>query len=117
MADINLIRHAVLRTEYAAMKRECLAFGLLLEHWLDLSLKRYNPDQPRVPAGQTGGGQWAAGELVLAGTIVPICIPTGTARFTDEYGNKSWTAIFECFDGRTFRRSGTGNGPRGVVLQ
>jgi hypothetical protein len=24
-------------------------------------LSRYNPDQPRVPAGQSGGGQWAGG--------------------------------------------------------
>jgi hypothetical protein len=26
------------------------------------SLEKYGPDQPRVPAGQTGGGQWTNGD-------------------------------------------------------
>ncbi|SEL99783.1 hypothetical protein SAMN04515666_106398 [Bosea lupini] len=30
----------------------------LLRHEL---ARKYNPDQPRVPAGNTGGGQWTSG--------------------------------------------------------
>jgi hypothetical protein len=26
--------------------------------WLKLALKQFNPNQPRVPAGQREGGQW-----------------------------------------------------------
>ncbi len=61
MTDIQLIRRAVLRKEIAALKAECLAFdaGLRaarLALWL-----RFDPDQPRVPAGSPDGGQWTSG--------------------------------------------------------
>lgn len=29
------------------------------------TLKRYDPNQPRIPAGQSGGGQWTGGSGVL----------------------------------------------------
>ena len=48
----------------AALTSEYFALALLraeLEQW------RYNPDQPRVPAGQTGGGQWSGRESTGAG--------------------------------------------------
>jgi hypothetical protein len=61
MTDIQLMRRAVLRKEIAALKAECLAFdaGLRaarLALWL-----RFDPDQPRVPAGSPDGGQWTSG--------------------------------------------------------
>lgn len=30
---------------------------------LALSLKQYDPDQPRVPAGNDGGGRWTSGNI------------------------------------------------------
>jgi len=61
MTDISSIRRARLAQEIAALKAECLAFdaGLRaarLALWL-----RYDPDQPRVPAGSPDGGQWTGG--------------------------------------------------------
>ena len=37
--------------------------------------EKYDPGQPRVPAGQSEGGQWA---------------PTGKVRFTDPYQARAW---------------------------
>ena len=61
MTDISSIRRAILAKDIAALKAECLAFdaGLRaarLALWL-----RYDPDQPRVPAGSADGGQWTSG--------------------------------------------------------
>jgi hypothetical protein len=61
MTDIRSIRRAILAKDIAALKAECLAFdaGLRaarLALWL-----RYDPDQPRVPAGSPDGGQWTSG--------------------------------------------------------
>ncbi|MBL8568732.1 MAG: hypothetical protein JNK84_06565 [Phreatobacter sp.] len=60
MTDIESIRRAALRKEIAALKAECLAFdagirAARLALWL-----RYDPDQPRVPAGSADGGQWTS---------------------------------------------------------
>lgn len=38
--------------------------------------KAYNPDQPRVPAGQPGGGEWGTGE---GSTLLPLAPATGDA--------------------------------------
>lgn len=38
-------------------------YALFLKHWYRAEFRKYNPDQPRVPAGQTGGGQWVGGSL------------------------------------------------------
>lgn len=61
MTDISSIRRARLEQDIATLKAECLAFdaGLRaarLALWL-----RYDPDQPRVPAGSPDGGQWTGG--------------------------------------------------------
>jgi hypothetical protein len=65
------------RTEIAAIRRDCEALKRDLqkvgEEWLTLvkaklrmELKKYNPDQPRVPAGNTDGGQWTSGEIGIS---------------------------------------------------
>jgi len=38
-------------------KRAAVGYGPLENGGNDLS-RKYRPDQPRIPAGQTGGGQW-----------------------------------------------------------
>jgi hypothetical protein len=38
---------------------EALRFGA---HYIDALEKRYNPDQPRVPAGHPDGGEWTSGD-------------------------------------------------------
>jgi len=46
--------------DVGAAPRELMK-GLGLDPWpLDALSKDYDPDQPRVPAGQTGGGQWTS---------------------------------------------------------
>jgi hypothetical protein len=63
-ASIDTLVLARLRCEVAAL-RVSLAFRRLA-----LALKRYNADQPRVPAGNPDGGQWTdggAGRILLAG--------------------------------------------------
>jgi len=42
--------------------------------------KRYNPDQPRVPAGQTGGGRWTSGGDA-GGTPVESKGPSAVASY------------------------------------
>jgi hypothetical protein len=61
MTDPVTIRRVILAKEIAMAKAECLAFdaGLRaarLALWL-----RYDPDQPRAPAGSPDGGQWTSG--------------------------------------------------------
>src|SRR4029077_19752844 len=75
--DESLRRHraelAAMRGELEAMKRdlhkageECLA---LVKAELRAALaKKYNPDQPRVPAGDRDGGQWTDGSGVRSET-------------------------------------------------
>jgi len=69
------------RTEIAAIRRDldALARGVrmlaeelpaLVMAELQSELKRYSPDQPRVPKGNHGGGQWTSGSK--AGDDVPV---------------------------------------------
>lgn len=94
---------------------------------------KYNPNQPRVPAGNPDGGQWTqvgsgAGEgLSLSRWLSPqertqlvevirVCIISGVARLTDEEDRKTYSAIYDCFGGRTVRLRGAGHSPPGLVL-
>lgn len=43
-----------------------------------LSLGKYNPDQPRAPGGQSGGGQWTLGDS--GGAERPMSVTSGSAR-------------------------------------
>jgi hypothetical protein len=81
MTDMRSIRRAILNREIAALKAECLAFDAALRQarlglWL-----RYDPDQPRVPAGSADGGQWTSGG---GGGGVGAADPSGSAG--DEAG-------------------------------
>jgi len=46
----------------AGVTPRTLMKGLGLDPWPLDALGVYNPDQPRVPAGQTGGGEWTSEE-------------------------------------------------------
>jgi hypothetical protein len=89
--------------------------------WTGRIENKYNPEQPRVPAGNSDGGQWTAiggtagAAVQLAGTVIPICIPIAISLSTVD-GYKSYSVTYECRDGRTFVRSGPGHSYRGLVL-
>lgn len=53
-----------------------LLSGLGFEGWPITMLKAYHPDEPRIPAGQAGGGQWTTGEgdSLSSGDILPIVV-------------------------------------------
>jgi hypothetical protein len=86
------------RTEIAAMRRECDALKrdmrIFEQEWLVLlkaelrsELKKYSPDQPRVPAGNPDGGQWTNGGTQFAASdiddsqTVPFQRPPGGHHF------------------------------------
>ncbi|MBI1274219.1 MAG: hypothetical protein GC131_09090 [Alphaproteobacteria bacterium] len=51
-----------------AMRRMMLRFTPLLREARTALAAKYNPDweaQPRVPAGNPGGGQWTDGEAIV----------------------------------------------------
>jgi hypothetical protein len=55
------VHRALLTREIAELKADCLAFDAALRQArLDLWL-RYDPNQPRVPAGSADGGRWTDG--------------------------------------------------------
>jgi len=68
----------------------------LLRHEL---ARKYNPDQPRVPAGNTGGGQWTSGGGGATPTGTDVLSDLGSAFSTtlnfgdvvpDTSGEESW---------------------------
>lgn len=88
---------------------------------------KYNPDQPRVPAGEPGAGQWAEGDgasgqvdqaiaPIAVAEVIPICITVGRSLSSDPYGNPTHKITYECPDGWEFSRSGYGHSPRGFLL-
>jgi hypothetical protein len=68
------------RVSLLELKRQVAALAFGLKFWRLLREKAYNPDQPRVPAGNPDGGQWTDGgglsdspsEPVLAGLAPKI---------------------------------------------
>ena len=78
---------------------------------------KYAPNQPRVAAGNPDGGQWT--RLLAAGQrlayVIRVCIIGGVSRSTDVFGNKTWTATYDCAGGRSFVRYGIGHNPPGLV--
>lgn len=100
----------------------------LARHYAELEAK-YRPDQPRVPAGQREGRQWADdggsqvdsneryGERIrVAGTVIRICIASGRGLTTDAWGNKSFVVTYECSGGRTFTVRGQGHSFPGIRI-
>ena len=80
--------------------------------------RRYSADRPRAPAGTAEGGQWTSGDggggdlsSMLAGLVIRICVAFAISRFTDDYGNKSYKAEYECRGGQTITREGFGEAP------
>jgi hypothetical protein len=82
--------------------------------------RKYDPDQPRVPAGNSDGGQWTSDGSSDArqqlANIIRVCIISGVSRTTDMYGNKTWMATYDCAGNRSFVRTGPGHSPPGLVL-
>lgn len=87
----------------------------------------FDPTQPRVPAGNPDGGQWAddarwADDVSSTPTrmrggeaeIVHICVAVGISRYR-EGGIPAYTAAYECEDGHTVTRSGFGTAP-GLII-
>jgi hypothetical protein len=84
----------------------------------------FNPDQPRVPAGNPDGGQWTkvpgwggngnASRLVRLADVINICIAAGISRWRE--GNfMRYKVTYDCRDGRELVREGFGE-PPGLVL-
>jgi hypothetical protein len=112
------------------LREEQLAFARAVEaREARRRLLKYNPAQPRVPAGEPDGGQWTSGlsggqrihnqnsrsrSQALA-EIISICIISGKAVITDKYGNSSFSATYECPDGSTIQRQGFGKKIPGLI--
>jgi hypothetical protein len=108
---------------------------LKLEHELWCFEQKYSPNQPRVPAGSSQGGQWTGGasavgdaatansadsddgaDSIGSGTqanVIRICLLGSRSISTDRWGNQNWWADYVCADGFTFRKFGTGGRVRG----
>jgi hypothetical protein len=105
---------------HAATMRVQLAL-IKLAHVLRKAV--FNPDQPRVLAGNQDGGQWtsededdSSPELPLAGLVIRICIAGSRSLTTDQFGNKSYWVEYQCAGGRSFIERGLGHRFRGIVL-
>jgi len=78
---------------------------------------KYNPDQPRVPAGNPDGGQRVSADTIqVAGTVIRICLAGSRSLITDSWGNKSYWIEYNCLRGRTFTLRGSGHDIRAIVL-
>lgn len=94
---------------------------------------KYNPNQPRVLAGNPAGGQWTlvgsgVGEGGSLSTwlspqqrtqlaeVIRVCIISGVARMTDEAGRRTYSATYDCLGGQTITLRGPGHSPPGLVL-
>jgi hypothetical protein len=93
--------------------------------------RKYSPNQPRVPAGSSDGGQWTseggggASSRQTAANMKPrtryaqvirVCIASGRALFTDPVsGYKSHTVTYDCAGGRSVTHSGPGHSFPGII--
>ncbi len=72
-----------------------------LARGLGLDLSRYAPDQPRVPAGVSGGGQWTVGDapaaakrkdiVVAAGGVTPDGYKYSGKKGTDDLAKRNFS--------------------------
>jgi hypothetical protein len=92
---------------------------------------KYNPNQPRVPAGNPDGGQWTTvggrGEatrlsddfsnqqLTRLVDVIRVCIAESVALSTDNTGLKTFAVTYLCAGGRTLTLRGIGHKFRGIV--
>lgn len=74
------------QTQEVTKLRVDLLYALTMRHILYFAAcekqRKFNPSQPRVPAGQTGGGQWAGDNVghgnddnITTDTVEPRVIP------------------------------------------
>ena len=56
--------------------------------------------------------RWTA---TLAGDVINICVASGIARSTDQFGNKSYSVSYECRDGYVIKVDGLGSDFRGFI--
>ena len=104
---------------------------LKLEHELWCFEQKYSANQPRVPAGNSDGGQWTSGARAVGdaaaansadsdasadstgsgaqANVIRICMLGSHMITPDRFGNQRWWADYVCADGFTFRRFGTGD--------
>ena len=108
-----------LRRGFARAQQELRAIRL------ELALRNYDPNQPRVPRGNAGRGQWAKPSASGPPTrdnrrrriaeVVRICITSGKSLSYDRYGNKTYMVIYDCPGGRSITLRGYGHNPRGLI--
>lgn len=80
------------RAERAARRLDASAYRLAeaLRRAAALEARVWNPDQPRVPAGRTGGGRWTDGLVADAGdTLDETPAPPRRIRLADGSGEPS----------------------------
>ena len=104
---------------------------LKLEHELWCFEQKYSANQPRVPAGNSDGGQWTRGASAVGNAaagdsanndagpdstgsgaqanVIRICMLGSHMITPGRFGNQRWWADYVCADGFTFRRFGTGD--------
>jgi hypothetical protein len=83
---------AAIRRDLDALVRDVRKLGgelpALVMAELQLELKKYSPEQPRVPAGNPDGGQWTSGDKAGSDTPIPrtryAALDTNTRRDTTE---------------------------------
>jgi hypothetical protein len=105
----------IARTAFLRWKSDYL-FERSKESYLRWRLnEKFDPDQPRVPAGHgRESGRWtqvasqtstaSAGDAAeLAGSVIWICEREVHVR----YGDGSWRAEYRCSGGQVIHRSGT----------
>jgi hypothetical protein len=74
--------------------------------------RKFDPDQPRVPAGQPGGGQWTSGAGGGGGSGGAEPSPT----MTDESGEQPWSEIANSYGEDGSLTSQTVAGPDGSTI-
>jgi hypothetical protein len=92
--------------------------------------RKYDPNQPRVPAGTSEGGQWTSGEGIwgrLSGVqstqrrtrvanVIWICVASGRSLSVNlDTGLKSYSVTYDCADGRSITRTGAGHSFPGLI--
>lgn len=100
------------RGEFIRLRRRLIRLQDRAQLLRDLLLRKYSPDQPRVPAGNSGGGQWTSGSggggsgprLGGGGGLAEFA-PDGGTVF-DESGEEAWSSYEEGWsdDGSVFER-------------
>lgn len=114
-----VLRHQLrqIRRSSDARRRTSLGSTQTFRSHLPVGAAKYDPDQPRVPAGNPGGGQWtdSGGQGLRLADIIRICVLSGIARSVDVFGTKTYAATYDCIGGRSFTRRGMGHDAPGLV--